>query len=401
MRVSTYTGLTLFEWAEIMGISPWEMAQIGTGFTKPSSRQCDHVFFQFPWQRNAICREEIGRAIQRAENDLANYLGYWPSPRFFANEAVVYPRPAQRYLFGGGGTPRFMLKAIPLKWGYVQGGGILARTLIGTAAVVMTDPDGDGASELFTVTQATTITDPDEIAVYFVPTDRNNVPVDETWRIRPVQVSISGGNAVITGHPAQLVLPNKTTTADPQILDVTGTIYATNVEVYRVFRDTTYSTTSPNQGRAEWEVIPGNAPPAGVAYVPVTIGARDAELGKVVVDYTLAGTQVPPQDREPDRLMLNYQAGIPLYNGRVNEVYAKLVAILAASYLTVGTCACERSQQIIHSYRAIPSEDLTGRQLTRMLTWNEIDKSPFGPTNGGLEVWRRAFYLRNGQAGIA
>ena len=70
------------------------------------------------------------------------------------------------------------------------------------------DANGDGVNELATFTQATTATDPSQIAVYFAAADRvNGDPVAEPYRIRPLAVTIAGGVATIKGDAWLFVAP--------------------------------------------------------------------------------------------------------------------------------------------------------------------------------------------------
>jgi hypothetical protein len=59
------------------------------------------------------------------------------------------------------------------------------------------------------VTVATTLTDPGEVAIYFVLGDRldDDMALSARWRIEPVSVTISGGNATIKGKRWLVVKP--------------------------------------------------------------------------------------------------------------------------------------------------------------------------------------------------
>ena len=393
MRASTPTLLSIYEWSQVMGLNPWEVAQVGEGFPVTNQAQCPTVFFQFPWQQDFLSREEIARSIAKAEEMIAEELHYWPAPKYFANEVHSYPRPFNRELYGAAGTPRGQWKAVQLNWGKVQGGGLMARTLIAAAgAVVMSDNDGDTINDRFTVTVATTVTDSDEVAIYFTSVDRNGVTLDETWRIRPVNVTISGGNAIITGHPSQLIKPDLTTAVNAASLDVTTAAnFVTTVEVYRLYRDVTTTTADPAQGTALWEDPDCDIPPCAVSWLPVCLGARNAEMGLVSVDFWLDGAQCPPSDREPDRVNLHYLAGEPLVNGQMSRAMADVVAHLATGILPVGPCGCERSDRIISWWRSLPSH---GDESARPLTMREIDGCAFGVSRGALWAWQRVEHLR-------
>ncbi len=387
MRADTETLLSLFEWGQLMGINPWELAQ----FESPTehSAQCESVFYQYAWQQDFLSREELASTIEKAEAAIADALRFWPAPKYLA-QTVQVPRPYDRTLYGGAGTARGQWKTLTLDYGHVQGGGVLARTLIEAARpVTRTDPDGDGVKELFTVTVATTITDPDEIALYVTSADRNGVSLDETWRIRPVHVTISGGTATITGHSALLVKPNKTTVVNPERLDPADDAnYIAEVDAYRVYRDTTATDANPAQGWALWEALPDNAyadPPTTQTARAIAIGERLAEAGQVYAAYS------DPTScygwREPDRVRLQYLAGFERTHGRMARPMADIVAHLAAGWLASEKCGCERSNRIIAYWREMPSQASDGT-TARPLTAEEVN-NPFGATRGALWAWQR------------
>ncbi len=395
MRSEAITLLSLFEWASIMGISPWEMAQVGTGFPIPKSSQCDRVFFQEPYQRDYLSREEVGQAIAEAEYLVAEQLGYWPAPKYVFDEHVTYPRPYERAHRGYGATWRGEWKAVQLRWGKFVGGGSFTRTLIGdTANLVLSDPDGDGVKELFTCSIATAVTDPDEIGVYYRTADRLNNAIGETWRIRPVNVSISGGTATITGHTALLVKPTLTIGTDTEVLDVSiATNFVEQVTVYRVYRDTTNTAANPAQGVAVWDVPEDcTTPDCQVQILNLCLQERLSETGQVYVSYGDYSTW--PYAWEANRLQVNYLAGEPLVNNRMEPEHARIVARLATALLTSESCGCDRANRTLHFWRRLVNEGDSGRVYTQ----NEIDSNPYGePRVGALWAWKRIQSLRLGQ----
>lgn len=387
-RANTFTLLPLDTWAKVMQLNPFEFNQIGTGFPVDNSAQCDHVFFQYSWQQDFLSREEIGNCIGMAEDMIAVELGYWPAPKYFVNEVQQYPRPGNRELYAGGRTVRGQLKSVQLNWHKVQGGGLFARTSIAAGvAVTLSDSDGDGINDKFTLTQATTITDPNEIAVYFTTADRNSEPIDETWRIRPVRVSIAAGIATITGHSSLLVVPDLTFRTDAQVLNVTTAAnYVTTLDVYRIYTDD--DTTTSKQGNAIWELTPCADPPCGVEYSPLCIGARQAEIGFVSVSYTPVDTC---HWRAPDRVSVNYLAGEPLVDGQMSQQMADIVAHLATALLPVEKCGCERADRIIAYWREVAPA--SGEGMRVQLTGSYKD-NPFGPQRGAMYAYEKVQRLK-------
>jgi hypothetical protein len=396
MRSSYDTLLSIYEWGKIMGIDPWNLAQFGTGFPstgRDRHRSCQYVWFQHQWQRDFLSREEIGGAIEKAEAALANELTYWPAPKYIEETADLWNRVSSRHSYARGLDSRWQWNSVSMKWGRIQGGGTLARTSVGVGTIVMSDPDGDGLKEKFTITIATTVTEASEIGIYFISADRGGEPLDETWRIRPVVVTISGGNAIITGHPSLLVPPLLESVYDAEELDVSDPAnYVLTVDVYRVYRDTTATDANPAQGYALWESRPENPnsqSPADQSTSPIFVGERFAEMGQIYAAFLNCG--LCSGWREPDRVRVKYLAGTPRENdGRMNQMMADIVAHLATAWLPGGSCGCERADRIISWWRALPNE---GAEKSRLVTFNEIQNT-FGERRGASYAYWRMLRVR-------
>lgn len=395
-RAETVTLLPLNSWAKIMGINLFEFNQIGSGFAVDSTIQCDHVWFQYQWQQDFLSREEIAQAIANAERMVAEQLLFWPAPKAFS-EDVAYPRPARREFYGTGRNPRGDRKAIQLKYGNVISGGIYKRDSIDLAvAVTLSDVDGDSINDTFTATVATSVTDTDEIAVYFKSADRLGEPIAEQWRIAPVRVSISGGNATITGHSSLLVKPNLTVSTTAAILDVTdATIYVTEIEVYRLYisNDTSLN----EQGLAYWDdpdCTGGNCQNEQNAIC--LFPARGLHIqGLVAIDYSIGDYCAT---REPDRVLAKYIAGAALVDGQMEPMLARIVSYLATALLPVGTCACDRSNRIVSYWQ---EEFLSDNEtISPALLDKDMATNPFGIKRGAVYAWQRIEELRQQWAAI-
>lgn len=384
MRVSTFTHLTLLEWGNIMGINPWDLAQIGEGFPVSNTAQCAHVWFQQSWQQDFLSREELAFTISKAEEAVAEELGYWPAQRYFLNEEITYPQGYGEYI-------DYSWKSIRLGWKKIQAVGMQDRTYLVDAAVVLSDKDGDGVNDTFTATFATTLTDTSEIGIYFKAADRNNEPIDETWRIRPVDVAISGGVATVKGFIGLVVVPDLTTIVNPVSLNITtATNFVTQVEAYRVFTSQTVTTLASQQGYAIWENEPCDVLPCSGTALPICAGIRNADQGYVWADYGIGIINPIFTTSEPDRVFLNYLAGVPYINGRMQREYADIVAHLAVAWLPVGSCGCERSDRILSYWRQYPSELNPRRPISK----NELEDNPFGIERGAIYAYKRIQMLR-------
>lgn len=383
-RASTPTLLSLGEFGDIMGIDPYHLNQIEHGQTAG----CKDVFFQYPWQKDWLSRESMAEGIAQAEFALASSLGFWFAPTCTVNEVVQYPRPFNRTMFGYAGTPRGMWKAVQLAFKKIIGPGLCVRASVSLAVAVTYNAPTGTIQDGFTLTvpavdaNGVTITDPDEIGIYFAAADRIG-DVDETWRIRPVNVTLSGGNATITGKKPDLAKPKlqmESTVPDQPLTDVAGT-YVTTVDVYRNYRDDRATADNPSQGTAIWES--GNCPPdCTVETTEVCLGLRNAEMGLVYA-------QLPncwAQNREPDRLHVNYVSGIPRVNGRMDKQYAQIVAALACTFFPSEKCGCEWVDRIIAYWREIPPAD-PSKPGARQVFKDEIMDNPWGASRGARRAW--------------
>lgn len=392
-RASIYTHLPLDTFAKILGISPWEFNQMA--YPAPKSAQCKDVFFQYQWQKDHLGREEVAQAIADAEQMIADELLYWPAPHYFLDEVVPYPRPHQRDLFGFAGTPRGEWKTVQLRWHRVVSGGVLNRTLIGTilaAAITKLDLDADGVFETFTATLTDpaigSIADPNELALYFDPADRHGEDVGETWRLRPVSVSIVGNTATFTGHRTLLVNPEPEFGVTVAELDAqVDANYVTQLVCYRVFTDTTATAALPYQGIAAWKDIPGCSSGCTFSIKELCLGEHDNDQGVVFAAFGDTCTWPFPA-REPDRLEVNYVAGLALENGQMQPEMARCVTYLAVTLLANQKCGCERTNRIFAHWqdRILTFNDQANQAQGFSKDFNNI---PFPATRGGLFAWQR------------
>lgn len=358
MAVSrTYSHLTIDEWAAVLQISPWEINQ----FKYPGSKtaQCSDVIYQYGWQKDHLSREEISQAIANAEQMIADELMYWPAPHYVLGETVIYTRPYQRQLSGYAGTPRGEWKSASARWHNIISGGVLNRTQIGTITggnLGKLDEDGDGVFETFTATITDpaigTITDPNELALYFISVNRHGEVLDETWRIRPVKVTIAGNTATFRGHRTLLANPAPEYAVDATANDAkVDANYVTSVECWRTFTDTTATAALPYQGVAEWKTIPGCTNGCTFAINPLCINEQNYAQGEFYADFGNT-CDWPFPNREADRLSISYVSGVPLVNGRMAKYYAEIVAYLSVSLLASEKCGCDRTNRILDKLRA-------------------------------------------------
>lgn len=397
-RCSTPTGLPLDTWAAILGISPWEFNNCR--YPAAKAAQCADSIYQFPWQRDHLSREEIGEAIADAELMLAQELLYWPYPKYFVGEIQQYTRPHQRDLFGGAGTPRGEWKTVQLNWKKIHSGGAINRTTIGTilsADIARLDEDSDGVFETFTATitdaSIANITDANELALYFTANFRHGEDLGETWRIRPLTVTITGTTAVFRGSRPLLINPENEFGVSATPLDPTDdSNYVDEVLCCRVFTDDTATEAQPYQGVAEWATIPGCTANCTFQVKALCLGEHNNDQGRIFAAFGFP-CDWPYGDREPDRVNVNYLAGLPLVNGQIGNEMARIITYLSVSLLANEKCGCDRSNRILARWR---------KRVTRFEDNNAegaeaftANKTPFPMTEGGAYAWSRVKRMRD------
>src|SRR5690242_6069675 len=59
-----------------------------------SGCKCEReTYFEFMYQGKYLSRQEISLVIEKAEQMIADELGYWTAPKSFLNEVHKYPQP--------------------------------------------------------------------------------------------------------------------------------------------------------------------------------------------------------------------------------------------------------------------------------------------------------------------
>lgn len=391
-RANIATGLSLDQWAEVMGFELFQFNQVGGGpdsdqLTFGREAQCDTVWYQFSYQKQFLSRTEIALAIAQAEAVLFKDFGYHLSPKYRVADEHSYPNDS-RLKTPDWLTPRGEWKSVNLRGARLQGLGVISRTVIeADASYTPSDTDGDGIDDTFTVSIATEETDPANIALYFSGANRD--ALDETWRIRPVVVTINSGTATITGHLAQLVNPALQLSLDPSALQVNDvpSIYVPTVDVYVVKPDET------TIGTAYWNRREGVrlASTADITIADID-NNRTATIRPVINACTL-------YQSAPDRVEINYLSGLPLDSrGRVREPYAQIIAYLSCAYLPALACGCDRAEQKLEFMRNIPSD---GEQGNYPITIEQVNEIGAFPVRGAFQaLWLAERYKEMDGLGI-
>lgn len=394
---STVTKLPLDTFARVLGIHPLHFNQVEVETLAPQT-VCGQPFVQYAWQAaDRIGREEIAQAIADAEFAIEEQLHFSVMPSWQANERMLWPRISRPDYSGPAWSA-----PVRSKLGYIRSGGVLAKTLIAAgAAVVYSDTNTDGYFETATITVPTTVTDPEEIAVYY-PGEAGS---DEWW-IRPATVSIAGGNATIVLQRHQLLDPDRLEEFNPRAVDgLVNANFLSTVDVYRRYNDPSTQITFAWRG-----------PTCDCGLVTCSQCTSTVQSGCMQVEDSFNGiirpspaTWVPATATftsdlwaigwQPDWAFLNYYAGYGTSKVTMDRNLARAVVWLAVSMLDRPLCACDHIQAIAQHWREDLSLSYSGGEASN--SYN-IDpgtlNNPLGTTRGAISAWRIVQNLRRGES---
>lgn len=282
-------------------------------------------------------REPIARALGSSYQKIARLLNYTPSPDWFSNTLS----------FG---------KGIPSRWEYFQTstpkengswklqdfGQRGATVILAAAPIVYSDVGGYGVNNTATITAPTTVTNPDEIQVFFQVSDGSPNVADSRYQIEPVIVTIAGGIATITADRSLFIKPSVWATPylvtdpnnqTPNAADNANASldFITAVDVYRVFNDTT----------TQLEVLDWNNAVIGT-FAGVIV---NSELGIFTFTNDCWDWILGCCCNRPVRLRVNYYAGLPLVNGYMDNELEDAIVRLANTLMPTALCPfCEATK---------------------------------------------------------
>lgn len=418
MAVSEYpTLLSLDRYARIMGINPVHFnGAAGAGIFAVKSG-CSDVWFQKSYMlADRVARDDIALAIANAEQEIADYMGYWPAPTWRVREVHRQEQYHRNTHVTDGLNVRGDFKSVILKYGKLIEAGQRNVTFIGEATeaaeLVWSDPDGDGFDELATITLPCALTTDEErqqVKVYY---DGYNTP---EWEIRPLKsVTFTGGNVVIE-IPFWLLIdpalqdPYPTANA-PTALNITDAIYVDTVDVWQEYND-------PTEQSAEfyWEPRVNVRPCplcSGTGCTACQLTTQDGCLHVRDVDRGIAVPQPATYDRttaawamdawtlcyEPDQVKVWYYAGERsqgFLNGRdldpLGTGLAEAIAWLATARVERNFCSCANLNALVTMLRKDTSVVFRDGPVYTMT--EEERANPFGTRMGEIMAWRRMRHI--------
>ena len=384
-RAETYTLLPLDRFARIAGIHPLHFNQVELHDIAPAET-CDMPLLQYSWQNaDRVGREEIAQAISSAEQFLADLLGFYPVSNWIADEIQQLPKGVQAELFAANlFSPNGLRSPIRLDKCYLQVGGKQAKTAIGLAqAIVYSDTDADTYNETATIVIATTVTESEEIRVYY-PGHSG----EDAWEIRPIEVSIAAGIATITFRRELCVLETHlesfTTRAVDGLIDAN---FLDTTDVYRVYNDVS------QQVQFIWET------PDAVGF-SVQTGAmlvKDGRLGFITVqpaswsttdeEYTYECFDL---GRRPNRIIVNYRSGWMYKSSyiKMEPIWERAITYLALASLDRPLCGCKTLEAFTQYWKESLAQRVStqGRSTSFQLSKRVLD-NPFGTTRAAMYAY--------------
>lgn len=420
--------LPLDIWRAEIGFNPWLFWGLADGTIIKNDSKCSGLVREYSWQgTDAAGRDDLRRAIERAEDTLFKYLGYRVAPQYVTTEPLPWPRfndaAMVRYRDLDATNRRVALLAPEF---HIQAMGIEQLTLIGSATVgggtlVYSDQFGSGMNDTFTITLPTAVTDPGEIAVYFSAADRfDDLAVGDRWRIEPLQISISGGNVTIVGRRWLVVRPILYQAPSLNALNPTvAGNFVTSLDVYQRTTNGNGLTVTTCQATLQFESsdcggwgagfccgpLAGSTDPGTVGEVIARSGIRNRTMGFITPAAAVFNVSTGLWQSaygcsgcyaEPDRVVLRYLAGDALENGVMAKKWQQTVTMLAAAELKRRICACRDVNERIHDLQLDLS--LQSTETERYQRTNEDLNSPFGTRLGHISAWKKAndYILRRG-----
>lgn len=400
--------LPLDTFRRILAFHPYHFWQFSNSVI-PITSKCNSLVYQSGWQNtDATGRDEVAQAIEHAERRLSEYLDFTPAPAF-RSDTLAWPEYVahnMRHTGYADAAGRWM--TVQLDKGMVQAVGTETLTLIDTVdldySTEFADEDGDGLKEvaIITVTVPAAMS-ADELRVYVGAADRyDGSGVSERWRVNPVIFRLSGTTATIRMAAWLLAKPIRQQGFASQPLDPTDVnVYVSSVDVYRSTVDTS------SQATLIWETAPfpywcrtqlaepHSSDPASLATASARVGIRNARSGLVTPAEAVYNAttgewySVLSWGRPPDRVTVNYLAGVELQDGNMAPEWAMIVTRLAAAEMPGPVSGCKEANRELYRWQVdlARTDSGGGDAVLGAVSPTDLD-NPFGTRRGHVYAWR-------------
>lgn len=411
--------LPLDQFRSAFSYNPFHFWQLANSTIAPLV-DCPTLVYEQAYQsgdQDSAGRADLRYAIELAEGKIRDWLGYSLVPHY-STLTLNYPRyydVTLNKMDYSGSDGRWIAARLPE--GKIIAVGAESLASLGTVqtsdgSLAFSDRDSDGLLDTFTATFNTAITDPAQLELYFIVSDRlDNEPASERWRIAPVYCSISGGVATFTGRYWLLVKPVLYQSVRQAPLDpATASNFVDTLQVYQHRADPTGTTPDTAQAELIWETRPwpawatcfdcssqpfNSTDPAAQAFAVARVGLRDARLGIVSIGEAIWDATTGQfrsvsmsNSRPPDRIVLRYFAGEPLdVTGKVPANYASILSRFAAAEADKRICACAPANKQIYNQQIDRAFNADSRVDKFQMSMDDLN-NPFGTREGQVAAWR-------------
>jgi len=235
---SIKTMLPLDRYANIMRISPVHFSGCGGvelsngNILYPTQNVQETIWSQNDWNNpNQVGRNTIAGLISRAETEIVDFLGYFPTPNWTENEQHNFTSVRNHSL----GIYSISFQLDKLK--FIVGGRRKSISVIDDVDVTMEDLNSDGFYETRRVTIAKPTYPLEQLKVYFSGYDG-----DPLYEIRPPKSKkVVGNNVVFEFNAWQLIDPDVLEDEqgnDPNGIDLNDEVVMVDtVDIYREYND--------------------------------------------------------------------------------------------------------------------------------------------------------------------
>jgi len=407
--------LPLETWRRIIGLNPWHFWGLASN-DMPITSACLGLVPQYSWQlAQAMGRFEIADAISQAEAKASLHLNFWPG-KHWANKILSWPKYFDKHAYrrAGAASGSGQRIGVNVGEGFVRAIGVETTTLIQANTVLtFSDADGDGIDDTFTLSAPTSVTDADQIAVYFSSADRLTFNTFEDAKVDALNVSIGGGTVTITGRIWQIVRPILYENPTLNAIDPTNLAnFAATLDIYWKYTNRGGTDVDTCQSVLLWDTLPSmcnclypytpniNTDPAAEAQAVARAGLRDAELGIVIpaaatynaTDGTWSQDCINNYN-EPDRVLVRFCAG----RGYDDQRLERLIAVLATAEMSSRICACDDANKRLHEWQFDLARSAGVNDEQYSIDQKDLG-NPFGTKRGHVWAWRQVQQLALGGA---
>lgn len=351
--------VTLSMYAQVVGIN--ECALRGVYRSDQEDYACRTI-----WLKQE--RDQISIYLAEAQHEIEAITGFRIGLQWETDERQPYKCP------------------IVTRWGRVLSGGVEGRTTIQADAAITHNADVGGVAQPSTITVATSVTDVNEIRVFYPASLGVEGPVE----IDPSDIDISGGVATIYIPRCRLVAPDVSDNPRAGLDYTVAANFLSVADVIRVYNDES------TNAQLVWphRCSSGGCCTCDEYTQDACIYVRDGRIGAVdVLPASYSGgawtaSSLSCKCSRPAYTVLNYYGGLDISSKEFTQARDAIIR-LAHSKMPNEPCGCDITQRMWARDRK--SNDI----LTR-----ERINCPFGLSDGAWIAWRLTQAMKSYRQGV-